>query len=265
MLIEDMAILDKDKLACRSKLQLAISIKSCDFNERFQWALENSMALEYTLDSRNANIVKGQIEQAINANMPLRYHGLFPSYDIGHSYDRRAQAAIKMHLQALDNIYEVGGREVTFHIRGKDPVHFNVARALKNLSLIVDYGKSLGITVCLENLKYGPTSNPQTLASWAQQVGAGITWDVGHMLSSKVFQKGDYSEEDYIRFFKSNLCEAHIYGYEAERHYPFSNVDDITSVLDSLIHNRCYWWTIELENLEDVEYTKKAILEYLYS
>lgn len=136
---------------------------------------------------------------------------------------------------------------------------------MDHLSHLVERGHQLGITVCLENLRRGPTSDPDTVVEWAEASGAAITMDVGHAVSSRRVQEGVLSALDFVDAFSARLVEVHMYEQERDRHYPPTDLSILGPVLDRLLETACSWWTIELDDYAEALATRTLLLDYLAS
>jgi sugar phosphate isomerase/epimerase len=242
---------------------LALAVKAQDSPEHYSWALANGFALEYTPDPADFNRLPVQLKPAISAGVPVRFHGRYFGHDIGHPDSRIAGRAMQVHAATLEAMHGKSEPVLTVHLNLDYPVAFDPEIAVKNLACLVDIGKHLGITVCLENLRMGPASHPENIAAWAKASGASITLDIGHAISCRRVQGGDLSVIDFIDCFADRLIEVHIYGYEADRHYPIGDIAPFEPILDRLLETSCRWWTIELEDPGEALSTRALLLNYL--
>ena len=85
------------------------------------------------------------------------------------------------------------------------------------------------MTICLENLKQGWTSEPEILAELAEYSGAAITFDVGHARGSAPLREGRVTLEEYIRPFANRIKNMHVYELEnlEGRHVEPTDLDGI--------------------------------------
>lgn len=244
-------------------LTLALPVDGGSFPERFQWAAEQGFALTYAPSPEAFNLLPDHVGPFIQSGVPVRYHGFFPGYEIGDRDRSSAERALALHIRALESIQGYGEPVITFHI-GLDP-QFSIDpdRAVENLGRLVDRGKGLGITVSIENLRRGISSDPQTILRWAQATGAGITFDIGHAAGSEQVTGGKLSLSDVIGLFGACLVEVHFYEKEMDRHYPPQNMKMLGPMVDQLRGTACRWWTIELQDPSEALSTRALLLDYL--
>ena len=121
----------------------------------------------------------------------------------------------------------------------------------------------LGIIICLENLRHGLTSDPNTVLNWAQVSGSMITLDVGHAVSCERVQSGALSVVDFVEAFADRLHEVHMYERETDRHYPPRDMSILGPIVDRLLETECKWWTIELDDSAEALATRNLLLDYL--
>jgi len=267
-----MAIRDVEKRHSRPKKgngssqapTIALSAKWHTYPDRFRWIAEHGFALAYSPHPEAFDTLPRHVDPLLEAGIPVRYHGFFPGYEFGHTDAATAERATRLHLAALEAMRGRGEQVITFHVglRGKDRI--DPGRAVDNLSRLVAYGRHLGITVCLENLRRGPTSSPETVLEWARASGAMITLDVGHAVSCRRVQNGELTALDFVQAFAERLVEVHMYEREAERHYPPQDMTVLGPLVDRLLTTPCTWWTIELDDLAEALATRALLLDYLH-
>jgi sugar phosphate isomerase/epimerase len=117
------------------------------------------------------------------------------------------------------------------------------------------------VVIALENLRHGPTALPQRHFAWASLTGARITLDLGHALS--VDRDDGMEIKAYIDAVAHRLVEVHYYERETERHHAPADMSVLGPVVDRLMQTDCRWWTIELEDLAEMEATRRMALDYL--
>lgn len=182
---------------------------------------------------------------------------------MGNEDSDKADEALSIHKKVIDEIVGYGEQVVTVHLNLSKSIPFNTNTAVKNLKELSSYAKDKGITVCLENLKKGPTSYPENIVEWADEAGTMITMDLGHAISSDYVCSGNITVKEMIGMFKPRLQEVHMYAKEEDRHYPITDITDYTVIIDSLLATECRWWTIELDDIKEALDTRKLILDYL--
>ena len=242
---------------------IALSARWQTYPDRFQWIRENGFALEYGPNPDVLPQVARHIAPFLKEGIPVRYHGFFPGYEIGHSDDSVSKRAVQLHKSALQAIHGLGQPVMTVHIGLNPDDEIDARKAVDNLSRLVDYAGGMGITLCLENLRRGPTSQPENIIAWAEKSGAMITFDVGHAVSSQRVVDGELAALDFLKVVAPRLGEAHVYERELDRHYPPADMTVLGPVIDFLLQTNCCWWTVELDDYGEGLDTRDLLLDYL--
>lgn len=203
------------------------------------------------------------IDPSLKAGIPVRYHGFFPGYEIGHVDSAVAERAVGMHMAALEAMHGRGEQVITFHVGLSLEEPIVPDRVVENLARLVEYGRGLGITVCLENLRRGPASHPENVAAWAQASGAMITLDVGHAVSCQRVQSGELTALDFVDMLADRIFEVHMYERETDRHHPPQDMTILAPIVDRLLATQCAWWTIELDDYAEALTTRTLLLDNL--
>lgn len=257
------ALLNETAVVQSESITLAVSAHWFSFPGKFKWATEHGFGLEYAPNPDNLEQAKTHLAPYIARSVPIRHHAFFPGFEIGDSDPHRAKQAMHLHFQAFDTIKGLGDQIVTVHI-GLPPCRsIDPDRVKQNLSALVAYGKKCGIQVNLENLKSGPTSHPETVLEWADASGASITMDIGHAVSSNPVQQGDFTVPQIVDLFGPKLDETHLYEYETDTHHAPKDLSILGPILDRLILTNCRWWTIELNDYQEIRHTHKLVEQYL--
>jgi sugar phosphate isomerase/epimerase len=227
---------------------IALTARWDTYPNRFHWIAEHGFALEYSPNPEAFDLLPRHIDPFLEAGVPVRYHGFFPGCEIGHQDAAVAERAMRVHLAALEMVRGRGEQVITFHVglNREDPI--DSGRVAENLWRLVERGRGLGITVCLENLRRGPTSHPEGIAAWARVSGAMITLDIGHAVSCQRVQSGELTALDFVEMVADRLFEVHIYERETDRHHPPRDMAILGPIVDRLLATRCTWWTIELDD-----------------
>jgi sugar phosphate isomerase/epimerase len=242
---------------------IALSAHWDAYPERFTWIVEHGFATEYSPNPRAFDQLPMHVELFLEAGIPVRYHGFFPRYEIGHADAATAERAVRIHLSALEAMHGRGEQIITVHIGLDRAAPLDPVRVVQSLSRIVERARALGITVCLENLRRGPTSDPETVVEWARESGAMITLDVGHAVSCQRVQSGELTALDFVETFADRLVEVHMYERETDRHYPPQDMAILGPIVDRLMTTSCTWWTIELDDCDEALATRALLLRYL--
>jgi sugar phosphate isomerase/epimerase len=242
---------------------IAISAHWHTYPDRFHWAAERGFALEYSPNPKAFDTLPQHVDPFLKAGIPVRYHGFFPAHEFGHIDAATAECAMRVHLAVLEAVQGRGEQVITFHIGLDRKAPLDAGRAVANLSRLVKRAQELGITVCLENLRRGATSNPETVLEWVRESGAMITLDVGHAVSCPRVQNGELTALDLVDMFADRLVEAHMYERETDGHYPPQDMTVLGPIVDRLLTTRCTWWTIELNDTAEALVTRTLLLDYL--
>lgn len=244
---------------------LAVSAKWFAYPERFHWLVEHDFALEYTPSADGFHLLPEHLDPFLEAGVRIRHHGFFPNYEFGDTDAERAERAMQVHFNALDTIIGRGEQFVTVHAGISKGISLHAERLTENLTRLVEYGQQRGITVSLENLRRGLTSHPENVRKFVEESGAMITLDVGHAVSCEHVQQGELTVFDFIDLFQNRLVEVHMYEKETDRHYAPQDMRILGPIVDRLLETDCAWWTMELEEYEDILRTRRLLIEYLES
>jgi sugar phosphate isomerase/epimerase len=242
---------------------IALSAKWYAYPDRFNWIAEHGFAIAYAPDPNDFGSLPEHVDPLLKAGVAVRYHGFFLGYEFGHQDAAAAARGLRLHLAALEAMHGRGEQVITVHVglNRDDPI--DPAHAIKNLTIMVNRATELGITICLENLRRGPTSHPETVVTWARTAGSMITLDIGHANSSEHVQSGELSVIDFVDAFSDRLVEVHMYERETDRHYPPKDMTIIGPIVDRLTETPCTWWTIELDDYAEALSTRSLLLDYL--
>lgn len=241
----------------------AVSAHWHSFPEKPQWIARQGLAMEYSPNPKQLDQIHDHLSPYLEAGVKVRHHLFFPGYEIGDLNLEIAERAMHLHSQALDNMRGMGEQVATIHIGLNPKKQLDDGRIIRNLSRLVEYASGLGITICVENLKAGPASDPVAVLRWAEESGSSITMDVGHAVSCELVQAGALSPSDVVEMFSEKLEEIHLYEYETDKHHPPSDMSVLGPIVDSLLATRCRWWTIELNAFDEILLTRDLVAGYL--
>ncbi|GEM_PF-793468 len=244
-------------------LTIAVSVKAEEYPHRFIWAKDNAFAIEYTPDPLSLDLIASHVRPFISEGVPVRFHCRFFDYEIGNADPVKAEEATQVHLRVLNAIAGLGEPVITVHMSLLPRIPFDSQRGVENLTRLVERGQQLDVTVCLENLRRGPASNPENILKWAKKSGSMITMDVGHAASSDLVKNGNLTVSDFVDLFSDRLYEVHMYGKEEDRHYPVEDINHVRPVVDRLLTTNCVWWTIELDDYTEALNTREIIINCL--
>lgn len=258
-------------------------------------AISNSVFFDYDYDS-NLVLQKGfgaifysfnlkdnmslYKEKALNdleiitkSNLDIRYHcPFFSSVELAHGNQDKAERSLNILKQCIDIVHNFGGKFITVHIGlgwgTMEQLSFH--RAIANLSDLVEYGAKRDVTVNLENLPNGWTSDPKTFMKLIEKTGASATIDLGHINASPWITENAGSNVDFLKIMAPHIVEAHV--YEIERidkktslpyHVAPQNLTVLRPLLQELRKTECYWWLIELNDKLELENTRKLLQSFL--
>jgi sugar phosphate isomerase/epimerase len=244
------------------EVTLAVSATWRHGTGRLDWIAANGLACAFTPSPDRLDLLSKQLLPYLRHGMAVRHHGYFPGKEIGHAHAAAAEDAMQLHFKAMETLQGLGEPLMTVHVGLDRTLPLDHHRVVKNLSRLVDHGKRIGFTVSLENLRRGPTANPQTLLDWARRSGAGITLDVGHAVSSRCVGNKTITVEKIIDLVAERLMEVHFYESETDHHWAPQNMDLLGPIVDKLITTDCRWWTIELEDTDDVLFTQRLLIDH---
>lgn len=194
----------------------------------------------------------------------IRYHCPLAKFEIAHINPYISRNSVKLLKKCIDMIKHFDARYLTLHIGGASTIEeLSWDDALRNLSDLVEYGHNHGITVCLENLKSGWTSDPILFLKLVQKSGAKVTFDIGHANSSVYAVSNHASCVDFLSEVSEYVINAHVYEAEDPYHIAPENLDIIKPALKALIKTSCDWWVVELEEPESIENTRFLLEEFL--
>lgn len=242
---------------------IALSARWNAYPRRFRCLAAHGFALEYTPSPDALEALPTHVAAFLAAGIPVRYHAFFPEHEFGHRDANIAETSLRLQMALLEAMQGLGDQVITVHIGLLPTTPLDLGRAQANLVRLAERARELGITLCLENLRRGPTSDPQTVRAWAQQADTMITLDVGHAVSCQAVQRGERTVMDYIATFAARLLEVHLYEREEDRHYPPKDMSILGPIVERLLETRCSWWTLELPTLDEALATRELLLTYL--
>lgn len=199
--------------------------------------------------------------------LEVRYHCPFERVDLGHDDPEKAREAEALFRRIIRLISKAGGRYVTIHIGlGHDSTEpLSWETTIEKLRRLVNYGRTMRVTVCLENLAWGWTSKPNLFEKLIRRSGAGVTLDIGHAHACESVQSRQYTVEDFVSPHADKVCNAHIYHTEIPDigHVIPDKREDIEDRLSLLRDIGCDWWVIEIRHGEQLLQARKIVDEYL--
>jgi len=175
-----------------------------------------------------------------------------PIIELGNPKDKNKTCLITL-KNIIDEIK--GYNYLTIHLHnGREPDRDVL---INNLLEISDYAKRSNITLCIENLRTGFSSNPNNIIELADICDCNITFDIGHV---------NYKDRgEFIDLFSDRIYNVHVYELEKNKvgHIAPNNLDNLRPVLDKLLDNKCDFWLIELMKMDEIINTKNMLENYL--
>jgi sugar phosphate isomerase/epimerase len=192
------------------------------------------------------------------------YHSPFLDQAIGSANSVIRQNTFNNLRMYLEFLQELDARYLVIHA-GVDEEECPRRNIVDDLTRLVGIANTKSITLCVENLRYGLSSDPHNLRDLAEECGAKITFDLGHANSCDWTLNQNHSSKDFLRVIEERVVAAHIYLREGGgRHQPFTRIEEIKDTLDQLrSSNSVKWWTIELPDIEDTIREKLILDSYL--
>jgi len=238
----------------------------------FDWVLgmaqddAGSCALDIRLEGaavKHVPDVVAAVRERATRPLELRYHFPLGGFDFSAKDAEEARLGFIGAARAIDGLAEMGGRFLTVHLPiGWDEVASRLAGARHRLTEITAYAAEQNVTVCLENLRWGVTSDPDTFMRLVDAAKCAVTLDVGHANSSDVAHRG-FSSVDFARLVSPIVRNAHVYDREDPHHHCPEDLDRIGETLEALLDSACDWWVIELFDQAEVRFTRDLLRGFL--
>jgi sugar phosphate isomerase/epimerase len=223
--------------------------------------------LDYFRIAAASNARKLFTEAVLNSGLPARFHAPCQDVEIGHANPLYAEAALIYLKMYIDFVKVFPETHLNLHIgsRSIPETELSWETALHHLKELVRYGRECGVTICLENLKKGWTSDPERLAALAAASGAMVTLDIGHARAFLKAAQLSVSLEQYIQPFAHRIRNLHLYEIEtvAGRHQEPENLEAIGPILNWALEHEIQWWVLELSDFDEALRTKR-LLEAAY-
>ncbi len=243
---------------------LAFTAGYQDPSSRFEWAESQAYAVEYSPDPDRLELLPEEILPFVRSDIRVRFHTRYFKYEIGHADKYEAGKALEVHKKTLEKIHVLGEPVVTVHTGLSPSMPVKNDHIVENLSRLVEMGRRLGITVCLENLRKGHSSDPYKILEWAGASGAMITLDTGHALGCDLVMNREMSAVQMVDLLAPRIFEAHVYGLEDDSgHHPILDMTPLKPLMSRLLQTDCRWWTIELHDQDQAMSTRSLVEGYL--
>ncbi len=200
--------------------------------------------------------------------LEIRYHLFFVQNEIGRNPLEQAVNNGNIFFRSCRMLSRLGARSVTIHV-GLDKTssfgEISWQDTLTNTKRLVDFARSFGLRVCLENLPWGWTSRPDLFEKILRKSSCWGTLDIGHAKVSRSVMSGDFEIEDFALPHPERILNAHVYHEEVDNgHVPPTCVADIEDRLQLLMGlPLCDWWVLELREHNALSKTLQVVREFL--
>lgn len=221
--------------------------------------------LEITLDPADGTRLPALTSRVREAGLATRFHYPLCRHQIATEDPVEGASAEAEIARALGIIGGIGDSHLTLHA----PLHSGTrdddvfALTIERLHRLVEEGRRHGVRVCLENLRWGETSDPVAFLHLIESTGAGATIDIGHAASSEAARLG-FGADRFVKLLSPRVETAHVYAYEDhDGHHAPAELRPLERTLDALCETACEWWTVELHDLPTAVSTSKLLRDYL--
>ena len=226
--------------------------------------------VEWGLDGWRLMIARGRRQQMMDrlrrgASL-CSLHAPYTDLEIGHRDAEYAEAAVRVLQRYVDAAADLSAHHINLHVGSFAPEPEELSREtlVRNLVGLMNYAAKRGTVVTVENLRHGPTSDPETFAALLRQTGAPVTFDLGHAHGSAWVQDGRGSVADFLKSIPTPILAGHLYFTERnDSHFAPTDVDDIAAALNGLWEAGCDFWVLELHTRETLEQTRIVVDQYL--
>ncbi len=185
----------------------------------------------------------------LTAGIGLRFHLPYSMCDLGN-LDRRVR---QISLQYLELTLEL---LTTLHA-DYCVIHFcdsgqKEMPPLDELHHLMEVAGELGITIGIENLMRGPSSDPNLLKQIISECGADVALDTGHAIDADGLS-------NFLNVLGPMVTHVHFYGSEDNNrnHLPFHEPAERLKIA-ALLEGGCpaSWWTCEMDSITDCSATR---------
>lgn len=193
-------------------------------------------------------------------------HAPYTDLEIAHPDAEQSRAATRILSDYVEAAAELGAHHVNLHAGSYAPTPEEWSRdnLLRSLAHLMNLATRRGTAVVLENLRQGPTGEPEVLADVLQTSGIGLNFDLGHAHGGAWVQGGRGSVADFLGCLPGRVLSAHVYLSEMQdRHQAPTRLDDMAGALDALQDRGCDFWVLELHRRDGLEQTRAVVEEYL--
>lgn len=226
--------------------------------------------IEWGLDGWRLMVARARrhrmLDSLRSASPLCSVHAPYTDLEIGHRDADYAAGAVRIIQKYVDAAADLGAHHINLHV-GSFAIEAEELcwdTLLRNLTALLEYAGRRGTRLTVENLRHGPTSDPETFAALLRQTGAPVTFDLGHAHGSAWVQAGRGSVADFLKSLPAPILAGHLYFTERDdSHFAPAEVGDVAEALDGLLEAGCDFWVLELHTRETLEQTRRVVDEYL--
>ena len=208
-----------------------------------------------------------QLLERLRTAAPLcSVHAPYTDLEIGHRDPEHAGAACRILQDYLDAAADLGAHHVNIHVGtfSPDPEELCHETLARNLTTLMEHALRRGVPLTVENLRGGPSSEPDSFAALLRRTGAPVTFDLGHAAGCPWVMEGRGTVVDFLRAVPTRILSAHLYLIERnDTHFAPDTLADLAPALDALAERGCDFWVLELHALEALERTRQIVDHYL--
>jgi sugar phosphate isomerase/epimerase len=206
------------------------------------------------------------LERLREASPCASLHAPYIDLEIGHADPEHALAARRILQEYVDAAADLGAHHMNIHVGtfSPEPEDISFEGAVRQVSLLQEYAARKGVPVTVENLRGGPTGDPETFAAFLRATGIPVTLDLGHAAGCPWVLEGRGSVLEFVRAIPNPILASHVYLIERDdTHFAPQSADQMAPALDLLCERGCDFWVLELHSLEALERTRQAVDWYL--
>lgn len=136
--------------------------------------------------------------------------------------------------------------------------------AIRNIKELVKAADDFGLTICVENVRRGVTSDPSIYREIVVESGAKATIDIGHARGSDYVLKTKTDPMEFVRGIEDRIVTAHIYAFEDDQgHHPITEPTEVEDFLAAFAANNVEYWVLEHHSEETFVVTLEAVRSWL--
>jgi sugar phosphate isomerase/epimerase len=226
--------------------------------------------VEWSLDGWRLMMARDRRRQTLErlrtASPLCSLHAPYTDLELGHRDAEHAAAALRILQDYVDAGAELGAHHVNVHVGtfGPDPAELCHDTILRNMTALLEHGARKNVPVTVENLRGGPTGNPESFSAILRATGAPVTFDLGHAAGCPWVQEGRGTVVDLLRSIPTPILASHVYLVEKDdTHFAPESAAEMAPALDALTAAGCGFWVLELHAQDRLEQTRRVVDEYL--